>query len=104
MWASVPLAAAEAAIHALVVVAAEGLAVDEGERDDDEDDAGRCRSDARGQPSTAFAAAERVGGTVARAGVDIARERERKSFGNVRFCYLKWKEPLQHTQGIVARV
>ena len=57
----------------LVVVAAEGLAVDEGERGDDEDDAGRCRSDARGQPSTAFVAAERVGGTVARAGVDIAR-------------------------------
>ena len=71
------LAAAES--HALVVVAAEGLAVDEGERGDDEDDAGRCRSDARGQPSTAFVAAERVGGTVARAGVDIARLRE-KSF------------------------
>ena len=68
-------------IHALLVVAAEGLAVDEGERGDDEDDAGRCRSDARGQPSTAFAAAERVGGTVARAGVDITRERE-KSFPN----------------------
>ena len=65
------LAAAES--HALVVVAAEGLAVDEGERGDDEDDAGRCRSDARAQPSTAFVAAERVGGTVARAGVDIAR-------------------------------
>ena len=63
----------------LVVVAAEGLAVDEGERGDDEDDAGRCRSDARGQPSTAFTAAERVGGTVARAGVDTTRERE-KSF------------------------
>ena len=62
----------------LVVVAAEGLAVDEGERGDDEDDAGRCRSDARGQPSTAFVAAERVGGTVARAGVDIARLREKK--------------------------
>ena len=70
------LAAAES--HALVVVAAEGLAVDEGERGDDEDDAGRCRSDARGQPSTAFVAAERVGGTVARAGVDITREREKK--------------------------
>ena len=27
---------------------AEGLAVDEGERGDDEDDAGRCRSGARG--------------------------------------------------------
>ena len=53
--------------------------MDEGERGDDEDDAGRCRSDARGQPSTAFVAAERVGGTVARAGVDIARLRE-KSF------------------------
>ena len=64
---------------ALVVVAAEGLAVDEGERGDDEDDAGRCRSDARGQPSTAFVAAGSVGGTVARAGVDIARLRE-KSF------------------------
>ena len=67
-----------AAVHVLVIVAAEGLAVDEGERGDDEDDAGRCRSDARAQPSTAFAAAERVGGTVARAGVDIAREREKK--------------------------
>ena len=67
-----------AAVHALVVVAAEGLAVDGGERGDDEDDAGRCRSDARGQPSTAFVAAERVGGTVARAGVDITREREKK--------------------------
>ena len=76
-----------AASHALVVVAAEGLAVDEGERGDDEDDAGRCRSDARGQPSTAFAAAERVGGTVARAGVDITRERE-KSFPNRPFLYL----------------
>ena len=63
----------------LVVVAAEGLAVDEGERGDDEDDAGRCRSDARARPSTAFVAAESGGGTVARAGVDIARERE-KSF------------------------
>ena len=52
--------------------------MDEGERGDDEDDAGRCRSDARGQPSTAFVAAERVGGTVARAGVDIAREREKR--------------------------
>ena len=52
--------------------------MDEGERGDDEDDAGRCRSDARGQPSTAFAAAERVGGTVSRAGVDITREREKK--------------------------
>ena len=72
------LAAAES--HALVcVVAAEGLAVDEGERGDDEDDAGRCRSDARGQPSTAFVAAGSVGGTVARAGVGIARLRE-KSF------------------------
>ena len=29
--------------HALVVVAAEGLAVHEGERGDDEDDAGRSR-------------------------------------------------------------
>ena len=52
--------------------------MDEGERGDDEDDAGRCRSDARGQPSTAFVAAERVGGTVARASVDITREREKK--------------------------
>ena len=52
--------------------------MDEGERGDDEDDAGRCRSDARGQPSTAFVAAERVGGTVARAGADITREREKK--------------------------
>ena len=63
----------------LVVVAAEGLAVDEGERGDDEDDAGRCRSDARAQPSTAFVAAERVGGTVDSDGADITRERE-KSF------------------------
>ena len=54
------------------------LAVDEGERGDDEDDAGRCRSDARAQPSTAFVAAERVGGTVTRAGVDNTREREKK--------------------------
>ena len=59
----------------LVVVAAEGLAVDEGERGDDEDDAGRYRSDARAQSSTAVAVAKRVGGTVARAGVDIAREK-----------------------------
>ena len=73
--------------HALIVVAAEGLAVDEGERGDDEDDAGHCRSDARGQPSTAFVAAERVGGTVARAGVGIARLRE-KSFPNRPFLYL----------------
>ena len=65
-------------VLALVVVAAEGLAVDEGERGDDEDDAGRCRSDARGQLNTAFVAAERVGGAVARAGVDITREREKK--------------------------
>ena len=60
--------------------------MDEGERGDDEDDAGRCRSDARAQPSTAFTAAERVGGTVARAGVDIARERENK----FRECPLLW--------------
>ena len=52
--------------------------MDEGERGDDEDHAGRCRSDARGQPSTAFVAVERVGGAVARAGVDITREREKK--------------------------
>ena len=67
-----------ATVPLLLVVAAEGLAVDEGERGDDEDDAGRCRSDAQGQPSTAFVAAERVGGTVARAGADITREREKK--------------------------
>ena len=41
-----------ATVLLLVVVAAEGLAVDEGERGDDEDDAGRCRSDARGQPAS----------------------------------------------------
>ena len=52
--------------------------MDEGERGDDEDDAGRCRSDARGQPSTAFVAAERVGGTVDSDGADITREREKK--------------------------
>ena len=73
-----------ATVLLLVVVAAEGLAVDEGERGDDEDDAGRCRTDARDQPSTAFVAAERVGGTVARAGVDIARLRREKSFPNRR--------------------
>ena len=74
---------------ALVVVAKKGLAADEGERGDDvdEDDAGRCRSDARARPSTAFAAAERVGGTVARAGVDIARLRE-KNFPNRPLLYL----------------
>ena len=69
--------------------------MDEGERGDDEDDAGRCRSDARGQPSTAFAAAERVGDTVARAGVDITRERE-KTFPNRPFILslpCKWKPP-----------
>ena len=68
--------------------------MDEGERGDDEDDAGRCRSDARGQPSTAFVAAERVGGTVARAGVDITREREKK-FRECPLLYLllKWKPP-----------
>ena len=37
-----------ATVLPLIVVAAEGLAVDEGERGDDEDHAGRCRSDARG--------------------------------------------------------
>ena len=52
-----------------------------------EDDAGRCRSDARAQPSTAFVAAERVGGTVARAGVDIARLRE-KNFRERPLLYL----------------
>ena len=56
--------------------------MDEGERGDDEDDAGRCRSDARGQPSTAFVAAERVGGTVDSDGADISRESARKSFPN----------------------
>ena len=61
MHASTSPRGVRAESKALVVVAAEGLAVDEGERGDDEDDAGRCRSDARGQPSTAFAAAERVG-------------------------------------------
>ena len=65
-------------VLALIVVAAEGLAVDEGERGDDEDDAGRCRSDARAQPSTAFVAAERVGGTVDSDGADIARKCEKK--------------------------
>ena len=74
--------------------------MDEGERGDDEDDAGRCRSDARGQPSTAFVAAERVGGTEARAGVDIMRERDcektfRISSGPLLHLqlYLKWKDP-----------
>ena len=93
MRASGPAYLTAAAVHALVVVAAEGLAVDEGERGDDEDDAGRCRSDARAQPSTAFVAAESGGGTVARAGVDITRERE-KNFRELRFCqYPKWKAP-----------
>ena len=78
MRASGPAYLTAAAVHVLVVVAAEGLAVDEGERGDDEDDAGRCRSDARGQPSTAFVAAERVGGTVDSDGADITREREKK--------------------------
>ena len=75
-----------AAVHALVVVAAEGLAVDEGERGDDEDDAGRCRSDARARPSTAFVAAERVGGTVDSDGADITREREKKTSGTSAFA------------------
>ena len=61
--------------------------MDEGERGDDEDDAGRCRSDARGQPSTAFVAAERVGGTVDSDGADITREREKK-FRERPFLYL----------------
>ena len=52
--------------------------MDEGERGDDEDDAGRCRSDARGQPSTAFVAAERVGGTVDSDGADIAQSARKK--------------------------
>ena len=98
MRASGPAYLTAAAVHVLVVVAAEGLAVDEGERGDDEDDAGRCRSDARGQPSTAFVAAERVGGTVAREPVSTSRESARKSFGNVRFwnyMYLKWKPPFE---------
>ena len=53
--------------------------MDEGERGDDEDDAVRCRSDARARPSTAFVAVERVGGTVDSDGADIAREREKVS-------------------------
>ena len=69
----------------LIVVAAEGLAVDEGERGDDEDDAGRCRSDARARPSTAFVAAERFGGTVDSDGANITREREKK-FSRVAFA------------------
>ena len=40
--------------------------------------AAEVNSDARGQPSTAFVAAERVGGTVDSDGADIAREREKK--------------------------
>ena len=63
----------------------------EPERGDDEDHAGRCRSDARAQPSTAFVA-ERVGGTVARAGVDFARERE-NSFRYVRCCTYPTRQP-----------
>ena len=73
------------------------VAVDEGERGDDEDDAWRCRSDARGQPSTAFVAAERVGGTVARAGVDITRERE-KSFRECPLLHLLEMEGASQAQ------
>ena len=69
-------------VLALVVVADEGWSgsgCHEGVRGDDEDDAGRCRSDARGQSSTVSVAAERVGDTVDSDGADITRERE-KSF------------------------
>ena len=73
--------------------------MDEGERGDDEDDAGRCRSDARAQPSTAFVAAERVGGTVARAGVDITREREKK-FRERPLLYLPELEVASHSLNV----
>ena len=67
-----------AAVHALVVVAAEGLAVEVGERGGGEDDAEHCRSVARARPCAAFVAAKHVGGTVDSDGADIAREREKK--------------------------
>ena len=69
--------------------------MDEGERGDDEDDAGRCRSDARGRPSTAFVAAEHVGGTVDSDGADITREREKK-FPNRRLLELPEMEAAIH--------
>ena len=55
-----------------VVVARHG-ADDTVERGDDEDDAGRCRSDARPRTRAALAAAERLRVTVDAAGADIAR-------------------------------
>ena len=61
-----------------VVVARHG-ADDTVERGDDEDDAGRCRSDARPRTRAALAAAERLRVTVDADGAVIARERE-KSF------------------------
>ena len=55
-----------------VVVARHG-ADDTVERGDDEDDAGRCRSDARPRTRAALAAAERLRVTVDADGADIAR-------------------------------
>ena len=55
-----------------VVVARHG-ADDTVERGDDEDDAGRCRSDARARTRAALAAAERLRVTVDADGADIAR-------------------------------
>ena len=64
----------------LIVVAAEGLAVDEGERGDDDDDAGRCRSDARALSPVPLLSESRWTRTV-----PTSRESAQKSFGNVRF-------------------
>ena len=72
---------------ARVVVPARHGAHDVVERGDDEDDARRCRSDARARTRAALAAAERVRVTVDADGAVIARERE-KSFRLRPFLHL----------------
>ena len=72
--------------HLLVVVAARRLTDEEPERGDEDDDAERCRSDARARPCAAFAAAERVRGTLDVDGADMAREREKNLSGTSVFA------------------
>ena len=60
-------------------------------RGDDDDDAGRCRSDARPRPRAAFAAAERLRVTVDADGADIAGPRGGFPISAFQICFDRLK-------------
>ena len=100
MQALAPPRGVRATALARIVVAARQGAHDVVERGDDEDDARRCRSDARARTRAALAAAERVRVTVDADGAVIARERE-KSFRERPFLSLTKMEAAASITAVV---